>query len=142
MTSINGPRAASEMSIVFFAPSFEITVPAGMPKIAIGSISAARTHPIFAVDPVVTRTKNGRARHRIDEPVNETSSAAINPSSERFLNMPEKIIRTYVFVKCLGLRHAEGHAGAPRCAPRPDPGRRSARLRPVRGRRRHGRAAR
>ena len=66
MTSISGPRAASEMSIVFLAPSFAITVPAGMPKIAIGSISAARTQPIFAVEPVVTSTKNGQRdeRHR------------------------------------------------------------------------------
>ena len=102
MTSISGPRAASEISIVFLAPIFEINVPAGMPKIAIGIISAARTQPIFAVDPVVTSTKNGSATNVIDEPVSETSSAAINPRSERFLNMPRKIIRTYGFVKRLG----------------------------------------
>ena len=53
MISISGPRAASEMSIVFFAPSLAMTVPAGMPNSAIGSISAARTQPIFAVEPVV-----------------------------------------------------------------------------------------
>ena len=86
MTSISGPRAASEMSIVFLAPSFAITVPAGMPKIAIGSISAARAQPIFAVEPVVMRTKKGRATNVIDEPVNETSSAVTSPMSERFLS--------------------------------------------------------
>ena len=98
MTSSSGPRAASEMSIVFFAPSFAITVPAGMPKIAIGSISAASTQPIFAVDPVVTRTKNGSATNVIDEPVSDTSSAVIRPRRERSLSMPDKIIRTYGFV--------------------------------------------
>ena len=87
MTSISGPRAASQISIVLFEPSFEITVPAGMPKSAIGSISAARTQPIFAVDPVVARTNHGRATNVIDEPVSETSSAEIKPTSERFLHM-------------------------------------------------------
>jgi hypothetical protein len=99
MTSINGPRAASQISIVLFEPSFAITVPAGMPKIATGSISAARTQPIFAVEPVVARTNHGSATNVIDEPVNETSSAETKPMSERFLHMANKIIRTYGFVK-------------------------------------------
>src|SRR4051812_7548986 len=95
MTSISGPRAASEMSIVFFAPSFAITVPAGMPKIAIGSISTASAKPIFAVEPVVMRTKNGSATNVIDEPVNETSSAVSSPTSERFFHMAGQN-KTYV----------------------------------------------
>ncbi len=86
MTSISGPRAASQMSIVFLAPSFAITVPAGMPKIAIGSISAARTQPTFAVEPVVARTNHGRATNVIAVPVSEMSSAATSPMSERFLS--------------------------------------------------------
>ena len=87
ITSINGPRAASEISIVFLPPSFEITVPAGIPKMAIGSISAARTQPIFAVEPVVASTNHGSATKVIAEPVNETSSAVTSPIRERFLNI-------------------------------------------------------
>ena len=74
------------MSIVFLEPSCAITVPAGMPKMAIGSISAARTQPIFAVEPVVARTNHGSATNVIAVPVNETSSAVISPSSERFFS--------------------------------------------------------
>jgi hypothetical protein len=58
-----------------------------MPKIAIGAISAARTQPIFAVDPVVAQTNQGSATNVIDEPVRETSSASTSPARERFLNM-------------------------------------------------------
>ena len=79
-TSRSGPRAASEMSIVRFAPIRAMSEPAGMPTIAIGSISAARTHPILAVEPVVTRTNHGRATNVIEEPVSETSSAVRSPS--------------------------------------------------------------
>ena len=50
-----------------------------MPKIAIGSISAARTQPIFAVEPVVARTNQGSATNVIAEPVSETSSAVDQP---------------------------------------------------------------
>src|SRR4051812_6890217 len=132
MTSISGPRAASEMSIVFFAPSFAITVPAGMPKIAIGSISAARTQPIFGVESVVARTNHGSATKVIDVPVKDTSSAESSPMSERFLNTPNKIKRTYGFVKWLRYRHAEGDAGASRSAPRRDPRRRASRVRRAR----------
>src|SRR5581483_9769323 len=84
--------------------SFEISVPAGMPKIAIGSISAARTQPIFAVDPVVARTNHGSATKVIDDPVSETSSAATSPSRERFRSMAKKIIRMYGFVNSVGFR--------------------------------------
>ena len=66
MTSSSGPRAASETSIVRFAPSRAMSEPAGMPKIAIGSISAARTQPIFAVEPVVDEDepRQGDEGHR------------------------------------------------------------------------------
>ena len=82
---MSGPRAASEMSIVRLAPSRAISEPAGMPKIAIGSISAARTQPIFAVEPVVARTNHGRATNVIEEPVSETSSAVMSPSERAVL---------------------------------------------------------
>ena len=99
-TSSSGPRAASETSIVRFAPIRAMSEPAGMPKIAIGSISAARTQPIFAVEPVVTRTNHGSATNVIEEPVSETSSAVRSPRRERFLSMAEIIKRPYGFVKC------------------------------------------
>ena len=57
---------------------------------AIGSISASRTQPIFAVEWVVARTNHGRATNVIAEPVNETSSAVSSPMSERFFSMPVK----------------------------------------------------
>ncbi len=61
ITSISGPRAASETSIVRFAPSRAIREPAGIPSSPTGAISAARTQPIFPVEPVVARTNQGRA---------------------------------------------------------------------------------
>ena len=96
---MSGPRAASETSIVRFAPIRAMSVPAGIPKIAIGSSSAAMTQPIFAVEPVVTSTNHGSATNVIPEPVSETSSAAISPRSERFRRIVEIIIRPYGFVK-------------------------------------------
>ena len=85
---MSGPRAASETSIVRFAPSRAITEPAGIPTSAIGSISAARTQAIFAVEPVVASTNHGSATKVIDEPVSETSSATTRPARERFLSTP------------------------------------------------------
>ena len=82
-----------------FAPIRAMSEPAGMPTIAIGSISAARTQPIFAVEPVVTRTNHGSATNVIEEPVSETSSAVRSPRSERFLSIGEIIKRPYGFVK-------------------------------------------
>ena len=58
----NGTRAASQASIVVRAPSRSTTIPLGIPKIAIGRISTARTNDIFAADPVVTSTNHGSAR--------------------------------------------------------------------------------
>jgi hypothetical protein len=43
-----------------------------MPKTAIGAISAARPQPIFAVDPVVASTNQGRATIVMFVPVSET----------------------------------------------------------------------
>ena len=82
-TISSGPRQASAISIVRLAPSRATSEPDGIPKIAIGSISAASTQPIFAIEPVVTRTNHGRATKVIAEPVNETSSATTSPSRER-----------------------------------------------------------
>ena len=58
----SGARAPSQTSIVVRAPSRSTTIPLGMPKIAIGRISAARTIVIFAGEPVVTSTNHGSAR--------------------------------------------------------------------------------
>ena len=58
----SGIRAASHVSIVVRAPSRSTTIPLGMPRIAIGAISAARTSVIFDGEPVVTSTNHGSAR--------------------------------------------------------------------------------
>jgi hypothetical protein len=60
--SSSGARAASQTSIVVRAPRRSTTIPLGMPKIAIGRISTARTSDILAADPVVTSTNHGSAR--------------------------------------------------------------------------------
>ena len=57
-----GARAKSASSIVFRAPSRCTSIPLGMPRIAIGAISAARTSVIFPGEPVVTSTNHGSAR--------------------------------------------------------------------------------
>ena len=99
-TISSGPRAASEMTIVFFAPIRAISAPDGIPNSAIGTISAAITQPIFAIEPVVTRTNQGSATNVIEEPVSETSSATTRPISERFRQFMRRIIkRLYGFVK-------------------------------------------
>jgi hypothetical protein len=61
-TASSGTRAASQTSIVVRAPSLSTTVPLGIPKSAIGRISAARTSVIFVGEPVVTSTNHGSAR--------------------------------------------------------------------------------
>ena len=58
----SGIRAASHVSIVVRAPSRSTTMPLGIPRIALGAISAARTSVIFAGEPVVTSTNHGSAR--------------------------------------------------------------------------------
>ena len=62
--------------MVVRAPSRCTSVPLGMPRIAIGRISAARTRLIFPGEPVVTSTNHGRARYVIRVPSTETVSAA------------------------------------------------------------------
>ena len=57
-----GARAKSAISIVVREPSRWTTVPLGMPRTAIGRISAARTRLIFPGEPVVTSTNHGSAR--------------------------------------------------------------------------------
>ena len=72
----NGSRAASQVSMVVRAPSRSTAIPLGMPRIALGAISAARTSAIFEGEPVVTSTNHGSARYVIREPRIETTSAA------------------------------------------------------------------
>ena len=79
-----GPRAASAMSMVVREPSRWTTEPLGMPSIAIGRISAARTRLIFAGDPVVTRTNHGSARYVIRVPRTETVSATTSAETAVF----------------------------------------------------------
>ena len=71
-----GAWRASHVSIVVRAPSRSTAIPLGMPRIAIGAISAARTSVIFDAEPVVTSTNHGSARYVIREPRIETTSAA------------------------------------------------------------------
>ena len=87
---MSGTRAASATFIVRFAPRRAIREPAGIPSRPTGSSSAARTQPIFAVEPVVTRTNQGSATYVIDEPVRETSSATMIAARDRFrsIDMP------------------------------------------------------
>ena len=53
---------ASQTSMVVRPPRRSTSAPLGMPKIAIGRISTARTMLILAADPVVTSTNHGSAR--------------------------------------------------------------------------------
>ena len=71
-----GARAKSAMSIVVREPSLWTTVPLGMPRIAIGRISAARTRLIFPGEPVVTSTNHGSARYVMRVPRTEIVSAS------------------------------------------------------------------
>jgi len=57
-----GARAKSESSIVEQAPIRWTITPLGMPRIAMGAISAARTRLILPGEPVVTSTNHGSAR--------------------------------------------------------------------------------
>src|SRR5262249_61565448 len=74
-SAIRGARSASDHSIVVRAPSRAITEPLGMPRIAIGAISTARTMLVFVAEPVVTRTNQGSATKVIAVPPAETASA-------------------------------------------------------------------
>ena len=76
-----------------------MTLPLGMPKIAMGAISAARTKLIFETEPVVTRTNQGSATKVICVPVIEISSEANSARVVRFLSTAEIIKRPYGFVK-------------------------------------------
>src|SRR5215212_248391 len=129
IAAISGTRAASARFIVRFAPSRAIRLPLGMPRSPTGRSSAARTQPIFAVEPVVTRTNQGSATYVIAEPLRDTSSATTTAARDRFLSRltGEIVRRTYGFVKW---KRAESVAAAPRGAPGADPGGRAPRLRP------------
>ena len=80
-----GPRAASATSMVVREPSRCTTEPLGMPRIAIGRISAARTRLIFPGDPVVTSTNHGSARYVMRVPRTEMVSAATSAVTAVFL---------------------------------------------------------
>ena len=72
------------MSIVVREPSRWTTAPLGMPRIAIGRISAARTRLIFPGEPVVTRTNHGSARYVMRVPRTEMVSAATSADTAVF----------------------------------------------------------
>ena len=71
-----GARAKSAISIVVREPSRWTTEPLGIPRIAIGRISAARTRLILPGEPVVTSTNHGSARYVIRVPSTEIVSAS------------------------------------------------------------------
>ena len=64
----SGTRVRSDTIIVRRAPKRAITAPDGIPRIAIGTSSAARTMPILVGEPVVESTNHGSARNVICEP--------------------------------------------------------------------------
>src|SRR4051812_12064255 len=100
------------------APIRVTTEPLGIPKIAIGRTSAARTTLIRPGDPPVERMNQGSATKVIAVPMLETASAARSAMRVRERGMPVNIVRPYVFVKW---SHAEGHRGPPRGPAAPDP---------------------
>jgi hypothetical protein len=69
---------------VFRAPSRCTSMPLGMPRIAIGAISAARTSVIFPGEPVVTSTNHGSARYVIRVPRTDTISALMSAPTAVF----------------------------------------------------------
>lgn len=72
----NGSRAASAITIVCLAPIRAISEPAGRGSVTNGMLPMPRTSPSFVADPVVTSTNQGSANTVIDEPTDDTSSAA------------------------------------------------------------------
>ena len=100
-----GARAKSASSIVLRAPIRWTSMPLGIPRIAIGAISAARTRLIFPGEPVVTSTNQGSARYVIRVPRTETTSAATSADTAFFtpvaaaLTRRRDIKRPYGFVK-------------------------------------------
>ena len=122
------------------APSRAMTLPLGIPKIAIGAISAARTNDIFDTDPVVVSTNQGSATKVIWMPVIETSSATSSASVVRFLSIGAIINKTSVrFCKIRPCRNARKPTSRP--AATADPRRRAPRVLALRVRGRDGREA-
>ena len=66
------------------SPSRCTTEPLGMPRIAIGRSSAARTRHIFPGEPVVTSTNHGSARYVIRVPSTEMVSAVTSAATAVF----------------------------------------------------------
>ena len=72
----SGNRAASAITIVCLAPIRAISEPAKRGSVTNGMLPIPRTSPSFVADPVVTRTNQGSANTVIDEPIDDTTSAA------------------------------------------------------------------
>src|SRR6476619_5150125 len=62
--------------MVGLAPIRAISEPAGTGSVTNGILPMPRTRPSFVADPVVARTNHGSARTVIDEPTDDTHSAA------------------------------------------------------------------
>src|SRR5947209_14067010 len=76
MAASSGNRAASAITIVCLAPIRAISEPAKRGSVTNGMLPMPRTSPSFVADPVVTRTNQGSANTVIDEPIDDTTSAA------------------------------------------------------------------
>lgn len=83
MRATNGARAASHTSIVVRAPNRSITDPLGMPRIASGRSSTAKTIPIRVGDPVVDKTNQGIASADNCDPKADRPSAVTSERSCR-----------------------------------------------------------
>ena len=62
------------------------SMPLGIPRIAIGAISAARTRLIFPGEPVVTSTNQGSARNVIRVPRTEIELGCDQPADRGLLH--------------------------------------------------------
>src|ERR1051326_6388397 len=76
MAASSGSRAASAITIVCLAPIRAITEPAGRGSVTNGMLRTPRRSPSSVAAPVVTRTNQGSAKTVIDEPIDDTTSAA------------------------------------------------------------------
>ena len=76
MAASSGSRAASATTIVCLAPIRAISEPAGRGSVTNGMLPMPRTSPSFVADPVVASTNHGSASTVIDEPTDDTHSAA------------------------------------------------------------------
>src|SRR3954471_22465892 len=81
MSAISGAQSRLHATSVRLTPRRAAAVPAGMPRSAHGSTSAATTSAIRDGEPVVVSTNHGSASAVICEPVAEMTSAPTSAAS-------------------------------------------------------------